>query len=472
MSGVLRYDRGTLLLEGTPAPPALPSVFRWDARVEAWRAPAYRYFEVASELRGQLQANRAPQYRRLALDYTPPYALHPHQREALAAWKQNRGRGLVELPTGAGKTALGLLALSWAGRSALVVVPTRVLMHQWYAELRSAFPDLPVGLIGDGEHEVFDLAVATYDSAAIHAEGLGNRYGCLILDEVHHLPTDLYSPIATYSLAPYRLGLTASLERSDGRQELLYEYVGPLVYRKEAAELKGSVLADYRIEEVRVALSPAERAAYRQALEVRNAFVQAQGIDLGTLAGWAEFVRRSSRSESGRRAMRAHREAARIATAAPAKLRALEVILTRHSGQKTLIFTKENDLAYQVSQAFLLPCITHQTPIKERQALLEGFASGRYLAIVSSNVMNEGINLPDAAVAVNLSGSAVEREFIQRLGRVLRRSGDKRAVLYEIFTEATREQRASLQRRGLERPAHPVSPLPSRPLSWEDLGEG
>ena len=81
MSGVLRYDRGTLLLEGTPAPPALPSVFRWDARVEAWRAPAYRYFEVASELRGQLQANRAPQYRRLALDYTPPYALHPHQRE-------------------------------------------------------------------------------------------------------------------------------------------------------------------------------------------------------------------------------------------------------------------------------------------------------------------------------------------------------------------------------------------------------
>jgi len=86
--------------------------------------------------------------------------------------------------------------------------------------------------------------------------------------------------------------------------------------------------------------------------------------------------------------------------------------------------------------------------------------------------MNEGINLPDAAVAVNLSGSAVEREFIQRLGRVLRRSGDKRAVLYEIFTEATREQQASLQRRGLERPAHPVSPLPSRPLSWEDLGEG
>lgn len=480
MSGALRFERGTLLLEGAEPSGSAREFFCYDPRVKAWRAPAYRYPEIVAGLRDGLVGNHAPKYRRLDLEYFPPHDPYPHQLEALAAWKASRGRGIVALPTGAGKTALGLMAMGWAARSTLVVVPTRVLMHQWYAELKAAFPDVPVGLIGDGEYEVFDLSVATYDSAAIHAERLGDRYKLAIFDEIHHLPTEFYEPAATFSLAPYRLGLTASLVRPDGRHERLFEYVGPVVYRKEAEELRGTVLADYRMEEVRVELSPSEREAYQKALQVRNAFLEANRVSLGSLEGWSQFVKLSARTEEGRRAMRAHREAARIATAAPAKLRALEVILARHSGHKTLIFTKENDLAYEVSRKYLIGCITHQTHVKERQETLEKFAAGEYLAVVSGNVLNEGINVADASVAVNLSGSAVERELIQRLGRILRKSGAKKAVFYEVFTRDTREQRVSERRRGIGssrgEEAPKKSPLVSQEMllpavSWDEVGK-
>ena len=92
-------------------------------------------------------------------------------------------------------------------RSTLVLVPTLDLMHQWYAHLTAAFPDAEVGLLGGGSKDRTPILVSTYDSAAIHAETLGNRYGLLIFDECHHLPSEFYRVVAEYSLAPYRLGL-------------------------------------------------------------------------------------------------------------------------------------------------------------------------------------------------------------------------------------------------------------------------
>jgi superfamily II DNA or RNA helicase len=480
---VLRFDRGTLLLEGFSGLP--PPPFEFDPRVEAYRAPAISYPGVIRALRGRIRENRAPAYGKLELEFTPPHALYPHQQAALAAWKRAGGRGLVVLPTGAGKSLIGLSAIAWASRSALVVVPTLDLMHQWYAQLRAAFPQAGVGLIGGGYHEVMDLAVATYDSAAIHAEKLGNRYGTLVFDEAHHLPTDFYRPIALFSLAPYRLGLTATPERADLRHEELLHLVGPLVYRREAVELRGDVLAEYRIERIYVELSLAERKAYHQALEERNRFLDAHGLSLGTLQGWQRFVMVSARSEAGRRAMRAHREAARIASATPGKLRALEVILARHATEKILIFTADNDTAYAISRAYLIPCLTHQTRVKERQEFLERFREGAYRAIVTSKVLNEGVDVPDASVGVVLSGSSVPRELVQRLGRILRRSQGKRAVLYEIIARETREERVSERRRegvrldtggsasrldaGGSGPR--LEALPEQPILWDDLGE-
>jgi len=145
--------------------------------------------------------------------------------------------------------------------------------------------------------------------------------------------------------------------------------------------------------------------------------------------------------------MRAHRDARRIAHATPAKLRALGMILAHHPEAKTVIFTEDNATAYEVSQRFLIPCLTHQTAIKERQDILDRFKAGSYLAIVTSNVLNEGVDVPDASVGVILSGSASAREFVQRLGRILRRGVGKQAVLYEVIARETREERVADRRR-------------------------
>lgn len=444
----LRFDRGTLLLEGVAElPVGLETWFCYDPRVEAYRAPAHRYSDIIGPLKGELARNRAPRYQRrewvCALEMTP----YAHQQEALDAWWSAKGRGVVVLPTGAGKTLVGLLALCRAQRDGLVVVPTLDLMQQWYALLRAAFPDHDIGLIGGGYHEPQALTIATYDSAARHIERLGDRFGLLIFDEAHHLPSEFYRVIAEFALAPYRLGLTATPERSDGKDADLPELIGATVYRKRPEQLAGDVLADFQLRPVHVDLSPAERSAYQRALDERNAFLQAHRLGLGTLEGWNRFVMLSARSAEGRRAMRAHRDARRIAHATPAKLRALGMILAHHPGAKTVIFTEDNATAYEVSQRFLIPCLTHQTVIKERQDILDRFKAGSYRAIVTSNVLNEGVDVPDASVGVILSGSASAREFVQRLGRILRRGDGKQAILYEVIARETREERVADRRR-------------------------
>lgn len=445
----LRFDRGTLLLEGGfELPTGVQDFFHYDPRVDAYRASAHHYGQLIGPLRGRLSRNQAPRYGRLELISALPVEPYPHQQEALSCWRARQGRGVVALPTGAGKSLVGVLALCWAKRDSLVLVPTLDLMQQWYALLRLAFPEQDIGLIGGGYHEPTPLAVATYDSAARHIERLGNRYGMLIFDEVHHLPSEFYRCIAEFSLAPYRLGLSATPERTDGRHEDLNELVGPIVYRRQPEELAGDVLAPFAIRPVYVELSADEQALYRQALEERNRFLQANRISLSSLAGWSRFVMLSARSSEGRRAMRAHRALRRIAHATPAKLRALSRILADHPADKLVVFTEDNATAYEISQRYLIPCLTHQTPIKERQFMLESFRAGGYRALVTSNVLNEGVDVPDAAVAVILSGSASRREFIQRLGRILRRGEGKQAVLYEVVARETREERVAERRRG------------------------
>ena len=464
----LRFDRGTLLLEGVAELPAgLENWFQYDPRIEAWRAPAHQYSAIIGPLKGELARNKAPRYQRrelvCALDMKP----WPHQQQALTAWTAAKGRGVVVLPTGAGKTLVGLLALSWAQRDGLILVPTLDLMQQWYALLRAAFPDQEIGLVGGGYHEPQPLTIATYDSAARHIERLGDRFGLLIFDEVHHLPSEFYRSIAEFSLAPYRLGLTATPERSDGREADLPDLIGPTVYRCHPEQLAGGVLAAFQVRVIHVDLSPAEREAYRQALEERSAFLQEHRLSLGSLEGWNRFVMLSARSAEGRRAMRAHRAARRIAHATPAKLRTLGMILASHPGARTVIFTEDNATAYEVSQRFLIPCLTHQTAVKERQEILDRFKAGTYAAITTSKVLNEGVDVPEASIGVILSGSASAREFVQRLGRILRRGEGKQAVLYEVIARETREERVADRRRERVAQRHEIgSPAPDT-TAWQ-----
>ncbi len=370
----------------------------------------------------------------------------PFQTEALKAWQAAGARGVVVLPTGAGKTHVAVLAIDAIRRSTLVVAPTLDLVRQWYDLLRATFA-VPVGVVGGGDHDVQPLTVTTYDSAYLHMEHLGARFGLVVFDECHHLPGPTYALAARLSLAPHRLGLTATPERADGRDAELTALVGPTVYRRDIGELAGEYLAEYETVQVDVELEPEERREHDAERALYLAFVSKNGIRLGSPRGFGEFIMRSAQSMEGRRAMRAYRRQRDLAFAASGKLAYVEHLLDRHAGDRALLFTQDNATAYRVARRFLVPVITHQTKVTERSEILASFSAGKYGAIVTSKVLNEGVDIREANVAIVLSGSGSVREHVQRLGRILRKREDKRAILYELVTTRTAETGTSERRR-------------------------
>ncbi len=278
-------------------------------------------------------------------------------------------------------------------------------------------------------------------------ERFGNKFGIVVFDEAHHLPSEAYAFAARSCLAPYRLGLTATPERNDGREAVLDDLVGPIVYRRDIVELAGTYLAEYETERVEVDLSPSEREEYERERANYLDFVRRHGIRLSDPRGGGECEIQASRSADGRAAMASDRRQRELAFTAPAKLAWLEHLLAFHARDRAIIFSQDNATAYGVSRRFLVPCITHQTKVKERSAILRGLSDGTYGAVVTSRVLNEGVDVPDANVAVVLSGSGSVREHVQRLGRVLRPREGKRAILYELVTRGTVETKTSDRRR-------------------------
>ncbi|MEO0853439.1 MAG: DEAD/DEAH box helicase family protein, partial [Cyanobacteria bacterium J06648_11] len=448
----LTYDRGTLILHPPPRGKAWIDFATWDDRIERFRIRAIDYPRVLASLAkdGRSVVDKAKAFNPLDLKADLKLTPYPHQKEALSAWQESGHRGVVVLPTAAGKTYLALLAVRATQQSVLICVPTLDLMHQWYERLLAAFPNAEVGLLGGGSRDRSPILVSTYDSAAIHAETLGNQFGLLIFDECHHLPSDFNRVIAEYAIAPHRLGLTATPERADGRHVDLDTLIGPEVYRKSAADLSGKALADYELVTIEVKLEPEERDRYASLIQTRNQFLRDSKISLGSLQGWQRFVQMSARSQRGRQAMLAHRDAKQIALGTDGKLRVLEELLTRHHPEPVLIFTNDNATVYRISQQFLIPAITHQTPVKERHDVLTRFREGTYRTLVVSHVLNEGVDVPEVKIAILLSGTGSTREYVQRLGRILRRSKrvDRRATLYEVIAADTVEERTSQRRRG------------------------
>jgi superfamily II DNA or RNA helicase len=444
---VLRFEAGTLLLDGAERNALVPTAFRWDERVMRWRAPAWAYRHVVKDLirQGTAYEDRARAYQQFDFPTTLAVEPRPYQQQSIEEWRRANRCGVVILPTGAGKSLVAQMAIEQTKRSTLVVVPTIDLMNQWYDLLLSSFR-AEVGLIGGGYYEVGAMTVTTYASAFRFMERLGNQFGLIIFDECHHLPSSIYRYAAEMAIAPFRLGLTATPERTDGRDLSLEQLIGPIVYRREAHELAGEYLADYTIVRINVSLSPEERELYERERAIFRTFLQEKRIDLGGLRGWQLFIAASARSEDGRRAMLAYRESKRIALGTDAKLRVLAQLLKRHRQDRTLIFTAENEMVYRISEQFFVPAITHETGIKERRQWLEAFNAGEVLALATSKVLNEGVNIPEASVAIVLSGSGSSREHIQRLGRILRKAPDKEAVLYEVVTSETTEESISRRR--------------------------
>ncbi|HEY1100579.1 MAG TPA: DEAD/DEAH box helicase family protein [Myxococcota bacterium] len=463
---VLGFFAGTLEVRGeVDGAPVSPTVAAdlvtlrlpgcvFDPRAACLRVPAFGYADVVIKLvehhkRKAIAAidDRARRYDTMQLGTTTTRQPRDYQTDALTKWKQNKGRGVVVLPTGAGKTEVALLAIADRQRAALVIAPTLDLVRQWQQALQERF-DVDVGVVGGGEHTVLPLTVTTYDSAWAHMEHLGNRFGLVVFDEAHHLVSDSYALAARLCLAPYRLGLTATPERTDGKDLLLNTLVGPIVLRKEINELEAQgFLADYDTETIVVELSAEDRAAWEAARATYKAFLLDANISLGGPRGWDNFIKRAAGSREGRAALAAWRLQKRLAHASDKKLDVVDELIKKHPGQRTLIFTDDNATAFAVSRRFLVPVITHQTKLKERAALLSAFAAGSLPILSTSRVLNEGVDVPDAQVAIIISGTGSIREHVQRLGRILRPRPGKRAILYELVSANTGETFTSERRR-------------------------
>ncbi|CAM2067350.1 DNA helicase [Sulfidibacter corallicola] len=437
----LRFEKGTLVLRDVPESdaPHLPAI-RWDARVRGHRAPArfYRDIVLTIRKRGLAYRDEARAFQPLEVGYREELQARPYQAEALAAWQENGRQGVVILPTGAGKTILAVMAMAGTARPTLIHVPTIDLMHQWHGVL-SKFLDVPVGRFGGGFSELAPFTVTTYDSALIHLDRIGNQFGLVVFDECHRLPGDQYKFLAIGNLAPFRLGLTATPERTDGRERDLYELCGKQVYRAFIHDLTGFTLAPYEVETIEVEMDPEEREAYEEAYAVYVGFLRDAKIDLGGPRGWQNFIWKAGRSPEGRAAFRAYLTQKRLSQAAREKDRAVWLLLQRHREDRVIIFTQDNEMAYRLGRLFLLPVLTHQTRPKERVAYLDAFRDGSYRVMVTSKVLNEGVDVPEANVAIIVSGSGSVREHVQRLGRILRARPGKTAVLYELIAKDTRE---------------------------------
>ncbi len=437
--GILEYRNGLLVLSGFSG--RVPQYFVRDERIQAYSSPAFRYSEAVSELEG-VDDRVFPEREKIELSDVE--GLRSYQKEAVRQWASNSSRGIVVLPTAAGKTHIGLAAISRLKCPTLVVAPTIELVRQWRERISRMF-SVEVGMLGGGEKEIQPLTVSTYDSAYLMAEKLGNRFRFLLVDEVHHLASEQFMQIATMFASPYRLGLTATLERTDRLHESLQLPMGGKLFEMGYEELS-DYLADYRIVRIPVDLSIEEQIEYD---ENRRKFLSYLRKHRFAMRGPWDFERfiMSSWTPEGREALVAWRRAREIAFSSRTKIENVRYVLSRHPGEKVLIFSEDTDTAYLLSREFLFPAITYLTPAKERKEYLDMFRSGEVRALSASRVLDEGIDVPDASVAIVISGSGSSRQFRQRLGRVLRPSQGKKSVLYEIVAKGTSEFRTSARRR-------------------------
>ena len=476
----MSFERGTLRIDSVSddvgaCMVGIPHV-RFDERSKTARAYAMHYAEIVRYLdqSGIVCDDAVPRY--MAMPHVQCLMnLRDYQSDAVGRWRAAGMRGCVILPTGSGKTVVGTRAICDAALPALVVVPTIDLMDQWVSFLErnigvtgydqknndgssDAAGIFRVGRLGGGSDDIRPITVSTYDSAYIRAPEIGNMFGTILFDEVHHLPAPGYASIAEHCIAPCRLGLTATFEREDGLHSGIPLLTGGVVYKRGSGELaKRRHLAQYEVRRIRVSLSDAEHAEYARCRSDFVAGLNGLGMRSESMYNLKRLIMMSNKNPRARAALLARNRANEIAFNADAKMAELQKILDANCHcdddndesppKKTLVFTQNNKMAYRISDLFLIPIITHKTSKSERALVLDGFRSGRYVAVVTSRVLDEGIDVPDAQIGVIVSGTGSGREMIQRLGRLLRPKHDgAKALLIEMVSDATRETKSSSRR--------------------------
>lgn len=351
------------------------------------------------------------------------FSLYDFQRQAVDSWERNGRFGTVVMPTGAGKTYVGLEAIFRTSKSALVCVVTEELAKQW-SELISEKLSFKPGIFTGKKKEVKPITVGIYNSVAKHIERIYDKFSLIIFDEVHHVPAATFKEIAFRAKAKYRLGLSATPERTDGNHHLIFLTAGEIVYKVDYEQLLSmGFLAPVRHHVIYVELSPEERR--QMSREILTA-----------------------RSDEERRLIEK-----KYALKAKAKVEKVLDLLRSLKDRKILIFTEYVDQAEEIyerarREGYRVELLIGRTT--NRAEIFDRFRRGDANIIVTTRVLDEGIDVPDADVAIIVSGSGSRRQMAQRVGRVVRGAPGKVADVYEIVTKGTIEERLSkMRRRGL-----------------------
>jgi len=434
----ITFSRGTIIVDQIDG--KKPEFLSYDERIKAYRAPAFRYYElkkIYNEAEDTVFEDKI-------LDINHNETLRSYQKKAIEFWKNNEFRGVVVLPTAAGKTHIGMDAITKIKSTTLIIAPTIELIQQWRDRLERVLK-IKVGQIGGGEKDIRDITVSTYDSAYLMAEDLGNKFKFLLVDEVHHLASERFIEIAKMFASPYRMGLTATYERVDMLHEKLEEVMGGKVFELGYEEIS-DYISNYHIIRIPVDLEQEEEEEYEKNRSIFVSYLRRHRITMRGPWDFEKFIL-SSWNPEGREALIAWRRAREIAFNARVKVDTVRYVLSKHRNEKTLIFSEDTSTAYLISKEFLIPCITYLTPGPERKKYLEMFRSGDITVLATSRVLDEGIDVPDASIGIVLSGSGSTRQFRQRLGRLLRPSEGKNSILYEIVAKGTSEYGTSKRRR-------------------------
>lgn len=387
-----------------------------------------------------------------------PLELRAYQTQALGAWEASHRRGVVVLPTGAGKTRVAIAALYATGLPAAVLCPTRALASAWVEQLATWLAE-PIGMVGDGERRVERITVMTFESAFRCMDEIGDRFGLLVVDEAHHFGTGRRVEALEACVATARLGLTATASpRGSLAATRLDDVIGPVVYEVSFAELVGTHLAPLRVVRIVVRLDPDERAIYES---LSRGFRTMAAVAFRATPGltFPALVAQLGQTLAGRQALRDHHRASALAGFPRGKRAIVRDLLRRHREERTIVFTALAESAYEVARENLVPVIAAETSRAERASILAQFRDGRVRAVASARVLNEGIDVPEAKVAIVVAGTLGEREHVQRIGRVLRPSPGKEAVVYELATADTADARRAAARRR-EHAARSTDPLP------------
>jgi len=347
------------------------------------------------------------------VNYKREFSLFPFQVEAVENWVAHGMRGTVIIPTGGGKTFVALEAMYRAGVSALVLVVTRELALQWIERIRK-FLGVQPGMLGGGEKNIRDVTVAIYNSAVKYVDELVGRFGLVIFDEAHHVPAETFKEVALNIDSPFRLALSATPEREDKNEHLIFEAVGPPVYRASYRSMMESGLV-VPVEHYRVYVKMNEEEARAYA----------------SLPSDNPILLRNVAAKS------------KAKTPVALQIVSREVAL----GSKVLVFTQFIDQAEELYKRLREAGIQAELITSEeggREVALRRFSSGKSRVVVTTTVLDEGVDVPDADVAVVVSGTGSRRQMIQRVGRVVRASpGKKVARVYEIVTRGTIEEALS-----------------------------